>query len=251
MATAARARTAGNALILLLGAAVFLNYVDRGAIAIAAPLMKGELGLSATDFGIAVSAFFWVYAPVQLVAGWLCDRFSVYRLMAGGIMLWAASTLLMGFAGGFASLLVLRIMLGVGESIAFPGSSKIIARHVPPERRGMANAAVAAGIALGPAVGTLAGGLIVAHLGWRAMFFAFGLATLIWLVPWQQAVRSAADAPGITTRARRSRSARCSANGRFGRCRSATARAITASISCSPGCRLYLAQERGLHHHRR
>ena len=191
MATTAKSVTNGGAaLIFLLGAAVFLNYVDRGAIAVAAPLMKGELGLSATDFGIAVSAFFWVYAPVQLVIGWLCDRFSVYKLMAGGVVLWAASTVLMGFAGGFLSLLVLRIMLGVGESIAFPGTSKIIARHVPAERRGLANAAVAAGLALGPAVGTLAGGLIVAEWGWRPMFFAFGIATLIWLVPWQKAVRA-------------------------------------------------------------
>ena len=53
--------------MLLLGAAVFLNYVDRGAIGIAAPLMKSELGLSATAFGLAFSAFFWIYAPVQLV----------------------------------------------------------------------------------------------------------------------------------------------------------------------------------------
>lgn len=178
-----------NALILLLGASVFLNYVDRGAIAVGAPLMKGELGLSATTFGIAVSAFFWVYAPIQLFAGWLCDRFSVYRLMSGGIVLWAGSTLLTGFVGGFLSLLVLRIMLGVGESIFFPGSSKIIARHVPAERRGVANAAVAAGLALGPAVGTLAGGLIVASLGWRPMFFVFGLVTLVWLAPWQRLVR--------------------------------------------------------------
>jgi MFS family permease len=152
--------------------------------------MKTELGLSATTFGIAVSAFFWVYAPVQLLVGWLCDRFSVYRLMAGGIVLWAASTLLTGFVGGFASLLVLRIMLGIGESIAFPGSSKIIARHIPAEGRGMANAAVAAGIALGPAIGTLTGGLIVASLGWRPMFVIFGVATLLWLWPWRQVVRT-------------------------------------------------------------
>ena len=124
---------------------MFLNYVDRGAIGIAAPMMKTELGLSEEAYGIAFSAFFWIYAPVQLFAGWLCDRFSVYRLMAVGILLWAGSTLLMGFAGGFASLLVLRIMLGIGESISFPGSSKIIARHVAPERRGFANAMVAAG----------------------------------------------------------------------------------------------------------
>lgn len=188
MATIATTTNVSRALVIMLGAAVFLNYVDRGAIAVAAPLMKGELNLSATEFGTAVSAFFWIYAPVQLLVGWLCDRFSVYRLMALGVIVWALSTLLMGFAGGFLSLLVLRVMLGIGESIAFPGSSKIIARHVPAEQRGMANAAVAMGIALGPAIGTLAGGMIVAKLGWRPMFIAFGLATLIWLIPWQRIV---------------------------------------------------------------
>lgn len=181
---------AARGLVLLLGAAVFLNYVDRGAIGIAAPLMKDELGLSEEAYGLAFSAFFWVYAPIQLFAGWLCDRFSVYKLMAAGILLWAGSTLLMGFAGGFVSLLLLRIMLGVGESISFPGSSKIIARHVPPERRGAANAAVAAGIALGPAAGTLAGGLILQSWGWQAIFFVFGVVTLIWLLPWRQTMRT-------------------------------------------------------------
>ena len=191
MATITVSKTAaGNGLILLLGAAVFLNYVDRGAISIAAPLMKSDLGLSEEAYGLVFSAFFWIYAPVQLFAGWLCDRFSVYKLMAVGILLWAGSTLLMGFAGGFLSLLVLRVMLGIGESISFPGSSKIIARHVPPERRGVANAAVAAGIALGPAVGTLAGGLILGNWGWHAIFFIFGTVTLIWLLPWQQTIKN-------------------------------------------------------------
>lgn len=179
--------------MLLLGIAIFFNYVDRGALPIAAPLLKGDLNLSNEAYGVAVSAFFWIYAPVQLFAGWLCDRFSVYKLLALGILLWAGSTLLMGFAGGFTSLLVLRVMLGVGESLAFPGSSKIIARHVPPERRGVANSALAMGIALGPAVGTLAGGLMVAHWGWRAMFFVFGALTLLWLAPWRRAVRAISD----------------------------------------------------------
>lgn len=191
--SSARTRAAGNALILLLGAAVFLTYVDRGAIAIAAPLMKTDLKMSATAFGLAVSAFFWVYAPVQLILGWLCDRFSVYRLIALGVALWAASTFLTSFVGGFMSLLVLRVLLGVGESIAFPGSSKIIAHHVPAEGRGRANAVVAMGIALGPAMGTLAGGVILASAGWRAVFMAFGLVTFLWLVPWRQTVRGLSD----------------------------------------------------------
>ena len=190
MAAAGVKRTgrAGSVLIALLGIAVFFNYVDRGAIGIAAPLMTAELKLRPEAFGLVVSAFFWVYAPVQLVVGWLVDRFNVYKLMAGGVILWAAGTLLTGFAAGFGSLLLLRILLGVGETIAFPGGSKIITRHVPTERRGMANAALALGIALGPAAGTLAGGLILASFGWRAIFFAFGTVTLLWLAPWYFAV---------------------------------------------------------------
>ena len=181
--------TAVRALVLLLGAAVFLNYVDRGAVGIAAPRMQGELGLSDAAYGVVFSAFFWVYGPVQVVVGWLCDRFNVYRLTAVGVLLWAASTLLMGFAGGFISLLVLRVMLGIGESISFPATSKIIAQQVPSERRGVANAIVSIGIALGPAAGTLAGGLILANYGWRAIFIVFGLVTLVWLLPWGAAVR--------------------------------------------------------------
>jgi MFS family permease len=178
------------ALVLLLGASVTLNYIDRGAIGVAAPLMTSDLGLSATTFGLAVAAFYWIYAPIQLVLGRLCDRFSVYRLLALGTLLWSISTLLMGFVAGFLSLFLLRLILGIGESIAFPGSSKIISRHVPPDRRGMANAVVAFALALGPAVGTLVGGSLLAAFGWRIMFVIFGIASGLWLFPWQRVVRA-------------------------------------------------------------
>ena len=168
----------------LIALSVLLNYVDRGAIGIAAPKMKAELGLSATGFGVAVSAFFWVYAPLCLFVGWLCDRFCVYRIFAAGVAVWAISTALTGFVGGLASLVVLRLFLGLGESIAFPGSSKIFAAQVPAAHRGMANAAVAAALAFGPAVGTLGGGTILAEMGWRPIFWIFGAVTLLWLVPW-------------------------------------------------------------------
>ena len=194
MGRIARVPRIGSGLVVLLGAAVFLNYVDRGAISVAAPLMKDALSLTAFEYGIAVSAFFWVYGPLQLVVGWLCDRFSVYRLLAWGVGLWAVATLLSGFAAGFVSLVVLRTLLGIGGSLAFPASSKIIAEQVPPESRGMANASVSIGIALGPAVGTLAGGLILGTYGWRAVFILFGLVTLLWLLPWRLAT-GAVNAP--------------------------------------------------------
>ena len=127
MATAVSVtRVSSLALVVLLSAAIFLNYIDRGLLGVAGPLMKDELGLSATAFGFAVSAFFWIYAPMQLLIGWLCDRHCVYRLFAASIALWALSTALTSFVGGLAGLLLLRVCLGIGESIAFPGSSKII-----------------------------------------------------------------------------------------------------------------------------
>ncbi|WP_369026225.1 MFS transporter [Qipengyuania sp. RANM35] len=173
--------------VALLALSVLLNYVDRGAIGVAAPLMIEELKFSATEFGTAVSAFFWVYAPLCLFVGWLCDRFCVYRMFAAGIALWAVATLLTGFVNGLVLLIVLRLLLGLGESIAFPGSSKIFAAEVPAHHRGSANALIGAALAFGPAVGVLTGGAILEALGWRPIFWIFGLVTLVWLLPWHLA----------------------------------------------------------------
>ncbi len=184
MTTIAKTRTSIILLVAMLAASILLNYIDRGAVGISAPLMTAELGLTATQFGIAVSAFFWVYAPIQLLVGWLCDRFCVYRVFALGLIVWALSTIATAFVGGFAMLLALRLLLGLGESIAFPGSAKIIAAEVPTTQRGLANAMIAAALAFGPALGTFAGGTILDLHGWRAVFLCFGLVTLLWLLPW-------------------------------------------------------------------
>ncbi|MFM5917062.1 MAG: MFS transporter [Novosphingobium sp.] len=193
MASAAGQRQASSTmvtwLVALLALSVLLNYVDRGALGIAAPKLTGELGLSPKEYGWAVSAFGWAYAPLCLFMGWLCDRFCVYRSFALGLALWALCTFLTGFAGGFGMLFALRLGLGIGEAVSFPGSSKIFAAQVPPERRGIANAAVAAAIAFGPAIGALAGGTILELGGWRPIFWTFGAFTLLWLLPWRAITR--------------------------------------------------------------
>ena len=180
---------AGFWLTLLLGALVLLNYVDRGAIGIAAPKLKDELGLNAEQFGLAVSAFAWIYAPAQFAVGWLSDRFCVYRMIAIGLVIWSLATFLTGFAESLAMLVMLRLALGIGEGVAFPAASKIIARHVSGERRGIANGVPAAALAFGPALGTFAGGLILRYSGWRPIFLLFGAVTILWLVPWLLASR--------------------------------------------------------------
>jgi ACS family D-galactonate transporter-like MFS transporter len=180
-------------LVVMVGLAIMLNYIDRGAVSIAAPLIRDEMGLSNTAYGLVVSAFFWTYVPVLVLAGWLADRVSVWKLMAGGVAVWALATLLMGFAGGLTALVILRLAMGVGEGVAFPSGSKLMAR-APEARRGIANIALSGGLALGPLVGTLAGGAILSAYGWRPMFVAFGLVTLLWVLPWWR-FRREVDAP--------------------------------------------------------
>src|SRR5206468_12229416 len=125
----------------------------------------------------------------QFAVGWLSDRFCVYRLIACGLAIWSLATFATGFANSLAMLVGLRLLLGIGEGVAFPAASKIIARHVGGERRGIANGVPAAALAWGPALGTFAGGLILSYSGWRPIFFVFGAVSLLWLAPWLLASR--------------------------------------------------------------
>jgi MFS family permease len=179
-----------GAMVGLLALAVFINYLDRGNLATAAPRIKDELKLSNTEIGILVSAFFWVYAPAQIFAAYMIQRINAYRTLAIGVALWSLATLLTGFAGGFAQLLALRTLLGLGESAAYPASSKLFAQHLPPEKLGVANSLISVGQLMGPAAGTLAGGLLLAHAGWRVLFIAFGALSLLWVIPWVLSTRA-------------------------------------------------------------
>ena len=170
--------------VLLLFFAAAINYVDRGSLSVAVPRLSSELSLSPTQTGFLLSAFFWSYTLFQVLSGWLADRFPVLWVFGAGYLVWSAATAGAGFASGLASLWILRFLLGVGESVAFPCYSKVIAAGFPIDRRGLPNSLLDAGTKVGPAIGTLAGALLVARFGWRMMFLALGAASLIWLVPW-------------------------------------------------------------------
>jgi ACS family D-galactonate transporter-like MFS transporter len=186
--------------LVLLGLSVFLNYVDRGNLSIAAPLLKDELRISASQLGILLSAFFWTYAFLQPVSGWLVDRLNVNWVMASGFFLWSAATAATGLAHTLSALLVLRLILGVGESVAFPSYSKIIALNFTEEHRGFANSVISAGLVLGPGFGMLLGGTLMARFGWRPFFITLGLGSLLWLVPWSKFMPQAkAPAPSEVT----------------------------------------------------
>jgi MFS family permease len=98
--------------------------------------------------------------------------------------LWSGATALTGMARTFAVLFGMRLVLGVGESIAYPSYARILATRFGEHRLGFANAVVDAGTKLGPACGTLLGGLFMARYGWRPFFIVLGGGALLWLVPW-------------------------------------------------------------------
>ncbi len=172
--------------LILLVIALLINYVDRGNLALAAPLLKIEWGMTASQLGVLLSAFFWTYTALQFVMGLFVDRWGANRMMALGFLAWSLATVLTGAAMGFATLLAMRLLLGVGESVMFPASSKIMAQHLPEHARGFANGLMNASMRWGSAIGTFGGGLLIARYGWRAAFVAIGVASLVWLPAWSR-----------------------------------------------------------------
>ena len=177
-----------RSLFALLCVSAWINYMDRGNLSVAAPVLGPELGLTTTQMGILFSSFFWTYSLLQPLAGWLVDRWDVYRIYAAGFALWSIAVAAGGFATGFWTLLAARLALGIGESIAYPAYSKIMAQGFPEQRRGFANSMIDVGTKAGPALGTLVGGLMIAVWGWRPFFILMGGVSLIWLVPWLKAI---------------------------------------------------------------
>jgi MFS family permease len=176
--------TSPKQVVFLLTLALLINYIDRGNLATAGPLLLNELKLSPTQLGTLLSAFYIAYAAAMVPAGWLADRYGAKMVLGIGVAIWSVATFMTGFVTSFASLLVLRLLLGLGESPIMPGTSKLIRTRVGSARIGLANGVVGFGYQIGPAVGTFAGGLLMARLGWRPVFMLFGALSLLWLLPW-------------------------------------------------------------------
>ncbi len=171
--------------VALLVFSVVINYVDRSNLSLAVPVLEKQFSLSSFQAGELLAAFFWTYALVQVVglAGWLADRFHVGWVLFGGYLLWSLATAATGLTASFTALFAFRLLLGLGESVAYPCYSRVFAA-MPQEHRGRANALIDAGTKLGPAGGAFVGGMVLVHLGWRMLFVFFGLGALVWLPFW-------------------------------------------------------------------
>ena len=181
-------------LVALLSAALMINYIDRGSISIAAPLLEKELHLSPSQVFVVLSAFFWAYVPSQPLMGWLADHIGAARVLAGGFALWSVSTFLTGLSAGIVGLVSLRLLMGVGESVFYPSALALLSQRVEDRHRARATAVMQFGAVVGPALGAFVGGLVMLRHGWRAMCIGLGLSSLLWLIPWSSQLRAAQPA---------------------------------------------------------
>ena len=191
-----RVPTRPATLVLLMALGMLINYIDRGNLATVGPVLQDQMHLSSTQLGALFSAFFITYVVGMVPGGWLADRYGAKRVLAVSAGIWSVATLVTGFATSFGFLLCLRLALGLGETAAFPSISQLIASRIDRSHIGLANGVIGCAYLIGPAIGTAAGGLLLARLGWRPVFLVFGTLSLLWLVPWSRVV---VPKPGAAT----------------------------------------------------
>ncbi len=181
-------------LMILLASGMVVCYAHRGALSPAAPFIIKELGLSPAVMGILLSAFFWTYSFMQVPAGWVVDRFGVRRSYALGYAVWSLASAVTGFAGSLFSLIGVRMLTGVGQSVSFPASAAAVSASFRDKERGTVTSTYLTGVRLGQALITGVGGFFLATYGFRVFFLVIGLVPLVWLVPWHLFLRKWEDA---------------------------------------------------------
>ncbi len=171
-------------IVWLLFAAGFINYFDRAIVSIALPIIGADLDLGPAAKGVLLSAFFWSYSLMQIPVGWMVDRANLKWLYAGAFGLWSLACGFTGFTATLGTLIVMRILLGIGESIYLPGGMKIVTILFGAKDCGLASGIMNCGTRAGLAIGAPVIAFLVVSFGWQRAFFVLGFGSLIWLLPW-------------------------------------------------------------------
>ncbi|HUI14642.1 MAG TPA: MFS transporter [Xanthobacteraceae bacterium] len=162
-------------------ALVTINYMDRSALGIVAQAVRGEFSLSPVEMGYLFSSFLWTYTLCILPIGILLDRFSARNINAIGITLWSLAMAATAGVWSFASLIVVRMVMGAGEATSIPSCGRIVREWMPAKERGVANVVWSAGSFVGPALGAVVTASIASAWGWRAAFIVLGALGFVWL----------------------------------------------------------------------
>lgn len=192
--------TVGNKVLFLLCAMYFITYIDRVNIATAAPFIKKDLHLSATEMGLLLSAFAYPYAFLQIFGGWIGDKAGAKKTLTLVGAIWSVTTALTGMVTGLFSAILVRVGLGFGEGAAFPTATKAMSQWLPKDQFGYAQGIVHSASRLGNAVTPPIIALIIVAFGWRESFFIMGAISILWMIIWNWYFRdNPKDHPKMTT----------------------------------------------------
>ncbi|GKX56513.1 MFS transporter [Leminorella grimontii] len=183
-AKTAKVRRIQTISLMLLFFAGIINFLDRGSLSVANEAIRGDLGLSATQFGVLLSAFSLSYGISQLPSGLLLDRFGPRIVLGAGLIFWSAMQGMAGFVHNFWQFIALRIGLGIGEAPFMPSGVKVVNDWFNVKERGtpmgIFNSSTTIGQAFAPPILVA----LMLAFGWRAMFIIIGVAGILIGVCW-------------------------------------------------------------------
>jgi sugar phosphate permease len=176
-----------NIILFLLFITWTISYMDRMVMTVAIPYIAKDFNLTPVDMGVVMSAFFAGYALFQIPGGLLADKFGPRKTMVTAITWWSIFTGLTAMVSNFTSMLVVRVLFGIGEA-SFPGGSwKTLSNWFPKKERATANGFMMSSNALGPAIAPLFVVSVMSVFGWRSVFGflvvpGIILAVIMWIV---------------------------------------------------------------------
>ena len=168
----------------LLFFAGMLNYLDRAALSVVAPLLKTELHIDDAQMGFIFSSFFIGYCALCFVGGWAADTYGPKKVFAWAAGVWSLFCGLTAIITGYVHLLIFRVLFGMGEGPMGTTTNKAITNWFPREEAGRALGFTNCGQPLGAAVAGPIVGLVALNYGWRVSFVVIALLGALWLAAW-------------------------------------------------------------------
>ncbi len=176
-----------------------ITYIDRVNVSTAASVFKQDLHLTNAQVGLVFSAFAYPYLFFQIIGGWVSDRFGARLTLTVSALIWAIATLLTGFVGSLAAMLVARVMLGFGEGATFPTATRAMSDWTVQGKRGFAQGITHSSARLGNALTPPLVAWLIALVTWRGSFIILGIISLAWAAAWVWYFRDdPGEHPGIT-----------------------------------------------------
>jgi ACS family hexuronate transporter-like MFS transporter len=168
-----------------------MNYLDRQALSVVAPVMRKELGISVMGYAYAVNSFLFAYALMYAGSGMVLDRIGYRAGLAIFVGLWSLFSGLHAAISGYFSLLVFRFLLGLTEPAGFTGAVKTIAERFSTPQRGLATSSLGIGTGLGSLIAPPLIVFLSLRYGWRAAFLIASSVGAIWIPLWLLTTRRA------------------------------------------------------------